>query len=100
MTLHLYSCEYAYGHGQALSDHASVGCPLGTRLHRVVRVNPEVWRLWVATNDYVLGTYLELHSSGEIVRVTARSDEGDEVYLVRPSDQEIITHGTPKQRSD
>jgi len=44
------------------------------------------WRVWLATRDYVWGTYLLLHDSGQVERVTARVDEGDEVYTVRPTD--------------
>jgi phage gp46-like protein len=65
--------------------HEIVGLPIGTRLHRIVRLQ-HGWRLWIATADYVHGTYLLLHDSGGVERVVVRIDEGDEVSLVRPND--------------
>lgn len=44
------------------------------------------WRLWIHTNDRVLGTYLALWDNGKIERVTVREDEGDEVILIKPED--------------
>jgi hypothetical protein len=45
--------------------------------------------VWLSTNDYVFGTWLELYDDGSIVSVTTRVDEGDESFVVRPSDDEI-----------
>ena len=92
MTLHLTSIDYA----NPLKSHAVIGCPMGTRLHRIVRVDPETWLLWIATNDFILGTYLLLHSSGLVERITARADEGDETYVIRPNDRDIQTNEDTK----
>ena len=70
-----------------MSDHNTIGVPLGTRLQRIIRL-PNGWRLWIATADFVFGTYLELFDDGRILRCTTRKDEGDEVYWVRPSNNE------------
>lgn len=43
------------------------------------------WRLWLHTNDFVFGTFLELHPDGRVFRVTVRADEGDEVVLIKPA---------------
>lgn len=68
--------------------HNVVGMPLGSRLHRIYR-RSYGWQLWIATADFVRGTYLELHDNGQIVRVTIRDDEGDEHFAVRPTDEHI-----------
>lgn len=68
--------------------HSIIGMPLGTRLHRMIRV-PNGWMLWLSTRDYIYGTYLLVYDSGTVERWTVREDEGDEVFTVRPSDQEI-----------
>lgn len=47
------------------------------------------WIAWLSTNDFVLGTYLYLYNTGRVERITVRADEGDEIMLVRPSDDEI-----------
>jgi len=70
------------------ADHSVVGVPLGTRLQRIIRLD-NGWRLWLATNDFKHGTYLDIHNNGMIVRVTVRADEGDECFVVRPSDDHI-----------
>ena len=70
------------------TEQCLVGTPLGTRLQRIVRME-HGWRLWLSTNDYVHGTYLECHNSGMIERITVREDEGDEVILIRPTDNTI-----------
>lgn len=69
-------------------DQCTVGTPPGTRLQRIVRL-PHGWRLWVATGDFVYGTYLELIEDGRVLRCTTRKDEGDEFFMVRPSDDHI-----------
>lgn len=69
-------------------QHATVGMPLGTRLLRMIR-KPDCWWLWLATSDYVYGTYLCVYDDGSITRVTIRGDEGDEEIAIRPSDEEI-----------
>jgi hypothetical protein len=68
--------------------HDIVGIAPGTRLHRIIRL-PNGWRVWIATNDYKYGTYLELHDSGRVCHCTTRVDEGEEVFEVRPSDDVI-----------
>ena len=69
-------------------DHCIVGLPPGTRLYRIVRLS-HAWQAWIATKDFINGTYLILQDSGRVDNVTARADEGDEVFMVRPSDQSI-----------
>ena len=71
-----------------LDAHRIVGVPVGTRLQRIIR-NEDGWQLWVATRDYVYGTYYLLYSDGSMYSVTARPDEGDEYIQVRPSDDTI-----------
>jgi hypothetical protein len=71
-------------------DHNAIGVPLGTRLHRIIRIQ-NGWRIWTATADYVYGTYFDLLNDGTILNITVRADEGDEVFTVRPSDEEINT---------
>lgn len=65
-----------------------VGMPLGSRCKRIERLI-DGWRVWLSTADYVFGTWLELYDDGSIVNVTTRADEGDESFVVRPSDDEI-----------
>jgi hypothetical protein len=55
---------------------------------RVERVS-HGWRVWLATNDYVFGTYLLLHNSGQVQRVVTRVDEGDDTIVVRPTDDVV-----------
>lgn len=68
--------------------HAIMGVPIGTRLMRVVRL-PTGWRIWVATADFIYGTYYELNEDGSVLHYTAREDEGDEFFSARPSDEDI-----------
>lgn len=79
-------------------DHCIVGLPPGTRLYRIVRL-PRGWRLWIATRDYISGTYLELFEDGRVLNCTARVDEGEDVFWVRPSDEYIRSHGDPLTRA-
>jgi hypothetical protein len=69
-------------------DHTIIGMPVGARCHRITRL-PNGWRVWIATTDYVYGTYLELHDSGRVCHCTVRRDEGEEVFQARQSDDEI-----------
>lgn len=57
---------------------------------------PGMWRVWLATRDYVFGTYLLLHDDGRVFNVTDRVDEGEERFAVRPSDRWIAE----RQRDD
>ena len=66
----------------------TVHMPPGTRLMRMVR-RAEHWWLWLATRDYINGTYLCVWDDGHVERVTIREEEGDEFMPVRPSDEEI-----------
>ena len=85
----------------AMADHDTVGIPRNTKLQRIVRTRmhtmsaPYGWRLWIATNDYILGTYIELYDDGRVYTVTVRSDEGDEITYVRPADCNIEDTNTP-----
>jgi len=69
-------------------DKTLVGMPIGTRLHRVYRL-PHGWRLWLATNDFRYGTFIELFDDGRVLHCTTRRDEGDDIFWVRPSDATI-----------
>ena len=62
---------------------------LSVRLRRIIRL-PNGWRLWTDTNDFVLGTYYELHDNGRCVRHVIRDDQGDDIMQVRPSTEEIL----------
>jgi hypothetical protein len=68
--------------------HATVGVPPHTRLKRIIRTDIG-WLLWVATRDYIFGTYFLLYDSGRVERITCREDEGDDIMVIRPSDEEI-----------
>ena len=76
-------------------DHDTIGMPLGTRLMRVIRLT-HGWRMWIATNDYKYGSYLEFYDNGLIIRVTTRPDEGDEIFWVRPCDALIRDMEQPR----
>lgn len=71
-----------------MKDHNTIGMPLGSRLHRIIRLE-HGWRLWTATRDYKYGTYLTLYDNGRITNTTEREGEGIEEFEVRPSDMEI-----------
>jgi hypothetical protein len=78
----------------ALHDgHNLIAMQPGTRLYRIVRLTYG-WRLWLATRDFVHGSYRELHNDGTIMAYECRPDEGDEVYRIRPSDDEIRGSGS------
>ena len=49
------------------------------------------WRLWLHTNDFVYGTFLELYPDGSCFRVTVRDEEGDEVVLIKPGEAFVLT---------
>ncbi len=68
--------------------HNIIGMPIDARCKRIFRL-PNGWRVWISTVDFVYGTYLELHDTGRVCSCTVRPDEGEEVYMVRPSDDEI-----------
>ena len=67
-------------------DTNTIGVPPGTRLQRIIRL-PHGWCLWIATNDFMYGTFIELQDSGAILHVVCRVDEGDEIMQVRPADK-------------
>jgi hypothetical protein len=66
----------------------------GTRLYRVVRCGPDKWRVWLATRDFIHGSFLELHNNGLVVRYDVRPDDGEESFVVRPSDDDILRTAT------
>jgi hypothetical protein len=68
-------------------DRHTMATQPGTRLMRIIRL-PRGWRLWLATRDYIFGTYLELFDDGRVLNCTVRAEEGDEYYWARPSDAE------------
>lgn len=63
-----------------------IGVMPGTKLMRIER-EPGSWRLWIHTNDFVLGTYLTLYDDGMCERTTVRVGEGDDVITVRQGDR-------------
>ena len=63
----------------------TIGVPLGTRLQRIIR-HSDKWQLWIATKDYIHGTYLLLWDDGLIENVTEREGEGPDVFMVKASD--------------
>jgi len=65
-----------------------IGMPVGSRLLRMYRRQGH-WQLWLATRDYVFGTYLLVYDNGMIERITEFVDEGPEQFTVRPTDEEI-----------
>jgi hypothetical protein len=69
-------------------EHCIIGTPLGARCKRIERIT-DGWKVWIATNDYIYGTALFLFNDGKIVHATTRQDEGDDVFVVRPSDDGI-----------
>lgn len=71
-----------------LDTHRVVGVPVGTRLQRIIR-HGNSWQLWIATRNFMDGTYYMLDDNGSMRSVTSRPDEGDEIITVRPSDDEI-----------
>ena len=87
--------EYESMHRNALHDaHNIIAVQPGTRLYRIIRLTYG-WRIWLATRDFVYGSYRELHNDGTIIAYECRPDEGEEVYKIRPSDDDIIN--TTKQ---
>lgn len=69
-------------------DQCTIGMPIGSRAMQLIRL-PNGWRLWLATKDFVYGTYIELFSDGRIMHMTTRCNEGDEYFWARPSDEDI-----------
>lgn len=68
--------------------HNLIGVPIGTRLLRIYR-RKGYWQLWIATNDYVFGTYYRLWDNGKCENVTEFMDEGPREFQFRPTDEEI-----------
>ena len=77
--------------------HSTIGVQPGTRLYRIVRLSYG-WRVWLSTRNFIHGSYMELHNNGMVMRIECRTDEGDEVYRIRPSDEEIINRGVVEPR--
>lgn len=78
----------------------NIAVPPGYRVLRIER-HPEGWtgntegtmrpvwgfyKLWIHTNDFILGTYICLYDTGKITRVTVRDDEPDDEVLIKPED--------------
>jgi hypothetical protein len=87
--------DYELRRASILVDHSVVGVPLGARLRQINRLLSG-WRLWTDTNDFVYGSYLELHDDGRITHTTLREDEGPEEFLRRPSDDYIANNNEPR----
>ena len=66
-------------------DVSSETKPTRTRHYRAIVVEGH-YRLWLHTNDRVLGTYLALWDNGKIERITVRDNEGDQIDLIKPAD--------------
>lgn len=66
-----------------------IGVPLGTRLIRIERhADENCWRVWTARSpDGSCGSYLLLYDDGMVLNTTARADEGDESFIVKPRDK-------------
>lgn len=60
-----------------------VAIPPRTTNGAIDRLTGSRWRIWLATPDFIHGTYLVLYSNGAVERVTVREDEGDEVMIVK-----------------
>ena len=58
------------------NKHLSYLIPSQTRCMRVDKpINSPTWRIWLSTNDYENGTYLELdNKTGAVTRITERED--------------------------
>ena len=67
-------------------DTNTIGVPPGTRLQRIIRLSTG-WLQWLATSNYIHGTYIVLYDDGRIIHVVCRVDEGDEFMQVRPADK-------------
>jgi hypothetical protein len=81
--------NYERHRDRVLVDHSVIGVPLGSRLRRIIRL-ANGWKLWMSTSDFVYGTYLVMNDNGMIRRITIREDEGPEVMVIRPTDEDII----------
>lgn len=58
-----------------------------TRISGAIDFMPDyTWQLWLATPDFIHGTYLKMYLDGRIERVTVRQDEGDEIFTIRETD--------------
>lgn len=82
----------------------NIGIQAGTKLLRIQRQEEQLedkeikhgkfvpflecghWIIWLATSDYIYGTFLRLYDDGRIERVTVRNDEPDDVMLIKPRD--------------
>ena len=69
-------------------NHMVIDVLIGTRVHRIDRIM-NGWRVWIASRDYKLGTYITLNNDGSATTTTSRVDEGDEIIQIRPSDATI-----------
>ncbi len=65
-----------------------IGMSPGTRCYRIIRTDSG-WRVWVATRDFIHGSYIELHNDGSAYRWECRPDEGDECIMIRWDDAEV-----------
>jgi len=63
-------------------DAQRIGLPVRTRL-LAIDTTPTGWRLWLGTNDYIHGEFIDLHSNGGVERVFIRDGESDEVVVVK-----------------
>lgn len=69
-------------------DHAD-GDPTNNVFSNIIPIDtkhPGFYKLWIHTNDFILGTYIALYDTGKIIRVTVRDDEPDDEVLIKPED--------------
>lgn len=69
-------------------DTTTLPFAIPQRLYRIERDIRGGWILWIATRDYIHGTFIMLWDDGKAERVTIREDEGDEILMIRPCDME------------
>lgn len=63
-----------------------IAIPPGTKMLRIERVPDGYWKLWLNTNNFKHGTFLELHDDGSILRTTIRTDDVEETITVKEAD--------------
>ncbi|SRR6187399_1660682 len=70
------------------ATHNTIHMSPGKRLLRIIR-GDDGWKVWMATRDFIHGSYIELHNDGSAYRWECRPDEGDECIMIRPDDAEV-----------
>ncbi|CAM6005894.1 unnamed protein product [Sphagnum balticum] len=72
--------------GKDSNKHLSYLIPSQTRCMRVDKpIDSTTWRVWLSTNDYEHGTYLELdNKTGAVTRITEREDGTIDRWEITP----------------